>query len=384
MRFLSDLAASRGPAAAFAALGLFWGGFAALVPALKPQAGLSDAGFGLAMLVSTCGAVLAMWLAPAVDARLGGRALPVLVAAMALAFLLPGLSTTGTAFALTMALAAAACGLLDVVMNARVADLEAAGRRPLMSLNHALYSLTYAASAIGTGLAREAGAGPFAVFATLSAVGLALIPLAVRAPLPQAEGAAPGHAAAGGRILALVLPAGLIVLIGFMAEQATEGWSALHLERNLGAGAAAGALGPALLGLTMGAGRLWGQSLARRLSEATLIRGGAIVSAIGALIAAASPTPALAYVGFATLGAGVSVVVPMAFARAGRQVPPNRRARAISRLSLIGYAGFFAGPPLMGFLSEAVGLGGAFVAIAALLLLIPAVLVPWMKAGATS
>jgi cyanate permease len=63
------------------------------------------------------------------------------------------------------------------------------------------------------------------------------------------------------------------------------------------------------------------------------------------------------------LGAGVSVVVPMAFALVGRRTPEAARSTAISRISVIGYSGFFFGPPLMGFLSEWSGLPVSFSAI---------------------
>lgn len=60
MGFKDDLITCRGPVAGFAAMGLYWGGFAALVPALKARSALSDEGFGLAMLIATCVAVAAI------------------------------------------------------------------------------------------------------------------------------------------------------------------------------------------------------------------------------------------------------------------------------------------------------------------------------------
>lgn len=377
MGYKHDLLASRGPAAAFAVMGLYWGGFAALVPALKPQAGLSDEGFGLAMLVSTCGAVLAMWLAPVAERRLGRLALPLLSVVLAAAFLLPGFASGWLGFALAMLAAAAAAGLLDVVMNAQVAGLEASGRRPLMNLNHAVYSLVYAVSALGTGLAREFGASPVAAFTGLGLAALVLVALMRGAPTAANHDG--GVAPRGATPWRLILPAGLVVLIGFLSEQATEGWSALHLERNLDAGAAAGAVGPALLGITMTVGRLFGQGLAQRFAEPAVIRIGATVSASGALIAALAPSLWIAYAGFAILGLGASVVVPMAFAFVAARCPAERRAQAISRLSVIGYAGFFLGPPLMGLVSGRVGLAAAFATVALILLLIPLALIPWMR-----
>jgi MFS family permease len=380
MRIGQDILASRGPAAAFAAMGLYWGGFAALVPDLKPQAGLTDEGFGLAMLVSTCGAVAAMWAAPVADRHLGRAAMPLLGLATALAFLTPGLATGWWGFALGMALAGAAVGCLDVVMNARLAALEATRGRPLMNLNHGLYSFVYAGSALVTGVAREAGAAPLAVFSGLGLVTLALAVVMATAPLVQDHAARAAKAAVSA--WPLVLPGGLIVMIGFLTEQAAEGWSALHLERNLGAGAAAGSMGPALLGFTMGMGRLFGQVLAHRFPEPAVIRTGAGVAAVGALMAGFAPAVWVAYAGFAVLGLGASVIVPMAFAFVAARVPAPQRARAISRLSVIGYAGFFLGPPLMGFLSGLFGLGAAFGTVAAILALIPAALVGWMRRGA--
>lgn len=382
MGVADDLTASRGPLAAFAAMGLFWGGFAALVPDLKPQAGLSDEGFGLAMLVAAFGAVLAMWLAPRAEARLGHFALVGPALFMAAAFLLPGLAHGWTGFALAMALAAAGSGLLDVVMNARVAALEAARGRPLMNLNHGIYSLVYAGAAVATGLAREAGAAPLPVFTGLAAVALGLCAVMLGAPgTGTAENTGkPGPVPRW----ALIVPGGTIVLIGFLSEQAAEGWSALHLERNLGAGAAAGAIGPALLGLMMGIGRLGGQALAQRFAEPAVIRIGAGVAACGAALAATAPALWAAYAGFAILGLGASVVVPMAFAYVAARVGPERRAQAISRLSVIGYAGFFLGPPMMGGISGLTGLGAAFGAVALILAAIPLVMVPWMIRTATA
>jgi MFS family permease len=374
---LRDLYLCRGPAAAFAAIGVYWGAFAALVPVLKPQAGLSDGAFGLAMLVSTCGAIAAMWTAPRIENWLGPRALPVLCVAMAVAFLLPGLSVNGVMLALTMMGAAMASGTLDVAMNARVSVLETARGRSLMNLAHGLYSVAYGISALVTGLLREAGWSAFAVFALMGVVVLALAAQAAAAPVPDPErdAGAPPPAPLSWYLLT---PLGLIVLIGFLAEQGTEGWSALHLERTLGAGAAQGALGPAILGVTMAVGRFSGQAIAHRFSEAAVISVASVLCAAGAVIAAWAPGITVAYAGFAMLGLGVSVVAPMAFAWAGRLVPVERKALAISRIAVLGYAGFFIGPPIMGGLSQLFGLQASFTVVGLLMLVVPFVLVPFL------
>ena len=125
MSVLSALSISRRPAAAFVVIGLFWGCFAAYVPVIKAQLGASDALFGMLLLGSATGLVSAMWLAPHADRILGGRGMQVGAAFLAFAWLLPGYVTVPLLFAAAMALVGLASGLLDVVMNARVSELEA-------------------------------------------------------------------------------------------------------------------------------------------------------------------------------------------------------------------------------------------------------------------
>ncbi|WGW05673.1 MFS transporter [Tropicibacter oceani] len=369
-----DLYLARGPLAAFVAEGLAWGSFAALVPALKPQAGLSDAALGTALLVAAVMAFGAMWAAPHMDRLLRNWTMPILLGVMVAGFLLASTAAGWGIFALAMALAAIGAGSTDVAMNARISVLEAAHGRPLMNMAHGIFSLSYAIAAISGGLAREAGLSPLQVYLLIGAVILGLVLVMLAAPVSDSD-AEPGTRGGAPLRWGFLLPVGAIVLIGFMAEQATEGWSALHLERTHGAGAAEGALGPAILGLTMAVGRFSGQALAHRLDEAAVLRWAAGLAALGALVAAWGPGLGYGYAGFAMLGLGVSVVAPMAFAWAGRMTASGSKALAISRVAVLGYAGFFIGPPIMGFLSQGYGLSISFTAMAVGLGLIPLVLV---------
>lgn len=369
MSLLSALHLSRQPALAFAAMGAGWGAFAAFVPDIKAGLGASDALFGALLLGSSVGLLSAMWLAPVVDARLGRLALPVASAGLATAFLLPGLATVPLAFAAAMLMVGVMSGLTDVVMNSRVSELETAHRRALMNLNHAMFSFAYAASAFATGFAREAGLPPVAVFAAIALVVYVLVPF-----MAIVTRTAEGDEVPRAFPVSLVLWGGGIVLVAFLVENAMEGWSALHIERTLGGGAAQGAFGPAILGLTMGIGRLSGQILAERVREAPVILIASALAALGMLLAAFAPSPAIAYLGFGLAGLGVSVIAPMALALVGRHARDSERTRAISRAAVIGFLGFFIGPPTIGFVSELTSLRVALALVALLLVLVPAML----------
>jgi MFS family permease len=366
--FLSTLTAARTGIAAFAAMGVLWGTFAAVLPDIKTMLGVDETRLGLLMFMTPIAAVTAMLCAPRIGAALGGVALPVSVALMALAFTLPGHATAIWMFPLFMMACGAATGLTDVLMNARVAALENDRGLHLMNLTHAAYSFGYAGGAIATGVMRTAGWSPAWVMGTAGLIALGFALLA---------------AERNGQITGLVVPreqatglgwvpviGGAMVLIAFMTENAAENWSALHIEKTLGGSPAEGSAAPAALALTMGFARLVGQGLVARVNPFWLMRGGAVVAATGALIAAAAMSPAMAYAGFIVMGIGASVIAPTAFSLVGRYAAPEARARAVARATLLGYFGYFFGPPLLGFLAGTFGLRAAFVFAAGALLVI--------------
>ena len=80
------------------------------------------------------------------------------------------------------------------------------------------------------------------------------------------------------------------------------------------------------------------------------------MAAVGAMIAAQATSPMMAYAGFIIMGIGSSVIAPTAFSLVGRLAPPEDRARAVARATLLGYFGYFFGPPTLGFIAGAFGL----------------------------
>ena len=370
MRLPHLIPIARAPLAAFAAMGVLWGSFAAVLPDLKTMLDVDETRLGLLLFTTPLAAVLAMLAAPMVGARLGRLALPVATLAMALAFALPGQAAVVWVFPLAMLCCGAATGLTDVLMNARVAALENRHALHLMNLCHAAYSFGYAGGAAGTGLMRSVAWSPGWVLGSMAAVAVCLALLT-----PERDGAIDGLARPkdrkAGRLGLVPVIGGGMVLIAFLTENAAENWSALHIEKTLGGSPGHGAMGPALMALTMGAARLLGQRIAGRTNPVWLLTGGAAVSATGALIAAAAISPFMAYAGFVVMGIGSSVISPTAFSLVGQRAAPEARARAVARATLLGYFGYFFGPPLLGFLAGHLGLRMAFAFAAAMLLAVP-------------
>ncbi len=363
MSILRAAVLARTSNAGLAAVGVFWGSFAALVPDIKAGIAAPDAAFGLAMMMAAIGGISAMALAPRLMARLGRFGMPVAGTLLSAAFFYPVLASDTFGFALAMIAVGASVSLLDIGANMRLSVLEERHSLHLMNFSHAMFSFAFAASAFAASLARKAGYGPDTVLPVLALVafGLAILMWETR----EWRDAAPAMEGSDRRTPWVpILLTAFILLAAFVSENATETWSALHVERTLGGAAGNGGFGPVAFGLTMGIGRLGGQVAAQRLGEAGLVLWSAILGVLGAVVIAVAPTPSIAVAGVGLLGLGVAVTVPSANSILGRLVRPDQRAHAISRAWMIGFTGFFVGPTAMGAIAQTAGLRAAFVAVA--------------------
>jgi len=181
----------------------------------------------------------------------------------------------------------------------------------------------------------------------------------------------PGDAdrAATGESLArpsrLLLALGVVAFCVLFAEGAMADWTAVYLRDVAGAGPGLAAAGYAAFSLAMAAGRSVGDPLTTRLGATRLVRVGGLLAAVGVAGALVFPGPWAAIVGFGAVGAGLSVVFQSVLAAAGR-LAGNTPGPAIAAVSTFGYAGFLAGPPLIGFVAESLTLrGGLGVVVAA-------------------
>ena len=375
MSVLAALGVSKQPVLGFVAIGLFWGSFAAAVPDIKAKIGVSDAEFGILLLINAVGLVAAMILAPRIGQVLQRRALQVSFVGMGLACPLLISMPTPVTFAMAVVVTGFASGLLDVLINTRVAELEAKTGTALMNANHAMFSVAYGVAALTMGMIRDTGQPPASAFWLWAVV---IVGFTGFVKLPAPTTGAGGGAAPRVGFNATILVCGAIVFIAFMTEATVETWSALHIERTLHGNPAQGALGPAMLGLTMAVGRFSGAAISARFSDLRIIAVATCISFVGCIMAALAPVPLVAYVGFGILGLGISVIGPIGLGLVGKSASDDTRAGAIALASIIGFSGLFVAPALMGLLAQGFGLRVAYAAFAAgLLLLFP--LIAWLR-----
>ncbi|WP_425052312.1 MFS transporter [Psychromarinibacter sp. S121] len=373
MSILTALRISRAPAAGLMSVGILWGSFAAMVPDIKARVDASDGELGGALLMSALGGLIAMWSAPKVTGTLGRYAMPLFGICVCFVVLLPMFPQTVVALGACLFAMGLTVALLDISSNLHISGLEARHKMHLMNVNHAMYSFAFAGAAWVSGIARRAGLEAAQILPAMAFVCVLLV-LLMRVPRTAApvEEEAPDTAA---RLpWGAIALTGVILFAGFIGENATEAWSALHIERTLGGEHGQGSFGPATLGLVMGIGRLSGQLLSARLGDARLIFWSAVLGVIGALTIAAAPSVPVVLIGVAITGMGMAVVVPSVTSLLGARVTERMRSYAMSRAWMLGIVGFFVGPSMIGGIAELFGLRFAFVAVSIIIaVILPAI-----------
>lgn len=182
---------------------------------------------------------------------------------------------------------------------------------------------------------------------------------------------------------------GLCAFLSSVGEGSVGDWASVYFHSVLGTSQSLAPLGFVAFNITMVIMRLLGDHVTVRYSKKRILLCGGLVAGAGLLLVAAVPAPiavssarpeevsppALAVLGFACVGLGLAVVIPVAFSAAG-SVPNVDPAVGIGFVSTVGYAGMLLGPPLIGGTGYLCGTLRAGMAVDGLLMLMLAVLAP--------
>lgn len=344
----------------FAGLGLMSGAWGAHIPSVKARFAVGEAALSLVLLAAALGAISAMFFAGRVVARLGSRT--AIVAGCTTMGCLLSLVLVMPSYALVlpvMVVCGAASSVFDVSMNAEGSALEQLGGRAVMSGLHAMFSVGAMSGAALAGTLLRVGVPatlqlPLLCGSTVLAVALASRTMLQHPPEP-AGGAGHAHFAWP---RGLLLTLGLMIFAGMVSEGVMYDWSVLFLEQERGLSHPVAAFGYSAFTGAMALARFAGDALRDRFPERRLLAGSALLAALAMLLVLASTRPASAFAGFALVGVGLALIVPILF-NAAAHVPGTSRAAGIAAVSSIGYAGFLVGPPLIGGIAQALSLSAA-------------------------
>lgn len=368
------LAARNAVIAMFVLNGTLFGLWASRIPTVSVKLSLDPGALGLLLLLMGGGAIAAFPLAGRWVDRHGAAATTVWVGAIhALSILGIGLAPTVSTLAAALFFFGATHGAMDVAMNSWAGAVERRLPRPMMSRFHASWS-------VGAGLGAASGFVAIKLGLPLLAHGVLVIGVVAAVCLwlavPPATSPlwAPAPRIDAPHAPLFTLPKGQLVLVGLIAmcaslgEGAMADWGAIFLMTTTGVSEASAAIGYAVFSVAMVIMRLGGDRVTYRLGPMRTARLAGGTAALGAGLAVGIATYPVALVGFALMGIGYAVIMPLAFSRATND-PILSPGKAVASLATLGYGGLLMGPPVIGFIAEVSSIRVSFALLMALAVL---------------
>lgn len=334
--------------ALFFALGAGFGDWVVRIPDVQHHLGLSQGALGAALLAVSAGALIGMPVAGYLSARIDSAVLTTITAVVfTVSLALPAVAPDLPVLIAALVLLGIGNGALGVTMNAQGALLERRKNTPIMASFHGVFSIggllgsLVAGTAAGAGITAPAHlAGTAAV---LTAVALASARFLIR-DRPESGGTA---FARPDKRLAVF---GLLALCGLLCEGAVSDWSAVLMRdvRHVSPGLVG--MGYTGFAVAMAGMRLCGDRVTARLGPRSAVSLAGTAALIGSVVIVFASSAWASILGFAILGAGLAVVFPTVVSVVSRQ--EARPAVAVSATSTVGYFGFLAGPPIIGYLAQ--------------------------------
>ncbi|WP_233712562.1 MFS transporter [Kribbella turkmenica] len=352
-------------AAVFCVHGAVTGSFATRVPWIQDHSGVSAGQLGLALAFPALGAAVMMPLAARVSHTLGTRnALRGLLALWTLALVLPSLSPSLLTLCAALFVYGGTAGMADVAMNALGVEVEHRLEKSIMSGLHGMWSVgALIGSAVGTVAAHaELSAQTHHVLAAavLTVIGLAVCQFVLNIH-PAEDDEPPARFALPPRSALLI---GAVGFCAVFAEGASLDWSAVYLRDILDSSAGVAAAATTGFTLTMAVARITGDAVVDRFGAVRTVRWSGVIATIGGVLVVAAWHPAVAMTGFGLLGIGIAVVVPLAFAAAGRS--GSNASQAIAGVATITYASGLVAPSIIGGIAQASSLTMSFLVVTVL------------------
>jgi MFS family permease len=364
-----------GVAVAFALGGVNLSTWGPRLPAIRADLGVGDGTLGLLVAGMTVASLLGLGVSSWLLGRLGPRRgigffLCLVAVGVALVGIASGVWHSPALTELGLLAMGFGIGTTDVMINVEGAAVERESGRVLMPLLHACWS---AGAVLGSGIGAAAAAldiPPVTQFLVESVITVVAAAIAVRglpafepmleAPPPMAERVRAWFAGWGDRRLLLI---GVVMLCVELGEGSANTWLTLGAARGHGLTPATAALFFTVFAVAETTCRVLGGPIVDRLGPVATVRITTTAGVAGMVLFILGGPPLLVLLGVVLWAIGVSMGFPLGTSAAARSGADS--AARVSVVTSLGYLANLAGPPVVGFLSQAVGLLGALWLLAA-------------------
>jgi MFS family permease len=345
--------------------GLTFSTWASRIPAIQVKLHLSDAGLGAVLFALPAGLMTSLPVSGWLVSRFGSR--PMMITGSVLyPLILLLLASSSSVLQLVLSLFAFGVmgNLINIAMNTQAVGVETLYGRSVMASFHGLWSLAGFTGAVAGTFFVSKGFSPMIHFSVVFAFTLILLLISYKFTLPHDIGHRQSRKV-------FVMPDKKILLLGLIGfcclicEGAMSDWSGIYFKNIVEAPASIITLGYVAFTSSMALGRFIGDWLVTKSGVKRMLQISGTIITMGLLLAVIFPYLLMATIGFFLVGFGVSSVVPIVYGLAGKSTTMSAGA-ALAAVSTIGFLGFLIGPPLIGFIAQAISLRWSFTLIAIL------------------
>ena len=349
--------------AAFFLYAFALGGLYPRIGEIQQAMGVGEGALGMALIGTAAGTLVSLTWGPPVLERWGYRgALLWLVPTVALGYALASWASAPWMLFVLLFPAGVAVGAVEVMVNVEADRVEHRIGRRIMNRAHAFWSLGFfGAGLLGAGAA-QLGISPQTQLAGV----LALVLVANTALLwrfePSPARPQTGEPVEAPRFARPTLPILVLVALSFSAmtlEGAGIDWSSIYMRDVFGVSPGVAGLAVAVGALAQGIARFTADRFVERYSPVLVARLALSVLVLGVTLVALALHPALSLLAFALMGAGTSVIFPLAMSAAAQR-HDRPAAINVAALSQLAFVAFLLAPPLLGWVAEHWGIRWAF------------------------
>jgi MFS family permease len=346
--------------------GICFASWASRIPDIKMQLGLSDAAFGGLLFFLPIGSFLGIPISGSLTAKHGSKRM-VSIAALIypIALISLGLANNITLLAICLFFFGMAGNLFNVSVNTQAAALSKLYDKSITSSFHGFWSLAGFTGGLMGGFFVANSISPLQQFITVAVLGWIFLFFS-RAYLLQDEKSTQSVSKMWNKPSPLLFQFGLVALSNMICEGMMFDWSGVYFQKVVKVSEEWRTTGYICFMACMTTGRMFADALINYWGPRKQLMLSGLIVSLGLIIAVSYPNILVSSIGFMLVGFGVSSVIPTIYGTVGRNAAPGRASIDLASVSSIGFFGFLIGPPIIGFLSQAIGLRWAFLSISLL------------------
>ncbi len=348
--------------------GICFASWASRIPDIKLALGLTDAQFGGMLLFLPLGSFLGIPISGSLTARHGSNKM-LKIASILYPLALVNIGWAAETMVLHLAIALFVFGMIgnlfNVSVNTQAVELAKLFDKSIISSFHGFWSMAGFVGGLVGSYFIAASMSPLIQFLVILSFGYIFLFTTQMHLLHSASNKEPLKKM-WTKPTPLMFQFGLIALSNMICEGMMFDWSGVFYQSVVKVSESQRTIGYISFMACMTTGRMFADALINYWGARKQLMLSGLLVTLGLIVAIIYPTILTSTIGFMLVGFGVSSVIPTIYGSVGKSAEPGQASIALASVSSIGFFGFLIGPPIVGFLSGALGLRWAFLTISIL------------------